>query len=395
MPRQGRAARSGSAHGRIRVALLAPSLYPGGAERQMLMLAAALPKEAFDVRFLVLSERGDLAVEAEALGLPIHVLGLRRESCRGFTRRCLVEGAHALRAYRRLTHDIDIVDAWLVPAYTFAGLVQPMVGVPVLLAGRRNTIDVDRTRTWYREAAGRLAMRSVDAVVANSQAGADDAITLEGIDRARVHVIRNAVTPIAITDAEREGLRATWGFSPTDIVVGCVGTYKTGKGHESLLEIATELRVRHPDLRYCFVGDGPLRGRLEAEIERRGLGDIVTLHSGERDARHVYGGFDIAVQASDSEGLPNVVLEAAAGGLPIVATAVGGTTEILTDGVDGILVRKGDRGALSEAIAGLAEDRAMGHRLGLAARTRAEAFSPARLAQQTGALYQRLAGRNP
>jgi glycosyltransferase involved in cell wall biosynthesis len=208
-------------------------------------------------------------------------------------------------------------------------------------------------------------------------------------------VIRNAVAPVEITAAERDGLRATWAFSPTDVVVGCVANYKTGKGHEALLEIAADLRARKPALRYCFVGDGPLRGRLEAEIGRRDLGEIVTLHSGERDARRLYGAFDIAVQASDSEGLPNVVLEAAATGLPIVATAVGGTAEILTDGVDGILVRKGDGRALSDAIADLAGDAVARRRLGLAARSRAEAFSAARLAEQTGALYLRLAGRLP
>ena len=70
---------------------------------------------------------------------------------------------------------------------------------------------------------------------------------------------------------------------------------------------------------------------------------MVALRFGESDARSVYGAFDIAVQASDSEGLPNTVLEAAAAGLPIVATAVGGTGEIVTSGVDGILVAKGDR----------------------------------------------------
>lgn len=359
----------------------------------MLILAAALPRATFDLRFLVLSEPGHLAAEAEALGVPVHVLGLRRETCREFTPRCLVDAGRAVRAYRRLTRDVDIVDAWLVPAYTFAGMVQPLARVPVLVAGRRSSIDVNRTRTWYREALGRFAMRGVDAVVANSQAAADEAIAIERIDPARVHVIRNAVIPVETTDAERRSLRRAWGFSPQDVVVGCVGNYKPGKGQQLLLEVASDLRERHPRLRYCFVGDGPLREWLEGEIRRRGLDAVVALHSGERDARHVYDAFDIAVQASDSEGLPNAVLEAAAAGLPIVATAVGGTAEILTGGVDGLLVPKGDGQGLVEAIGQLAEDHESRRRLGLAARARAQEFSPARLAEQTGAIYLRLAGR--
>jgi glycosyltransferase involved in cell wall biosynthesis len=357
----------------------------------MLILAAALPRATFDLRFLVLSEPGALASEAEALGIPVYVLGLRRETCRELSPGCLGDAARAVRAYRRLTRDVDIVDAWLVPAYTFAGIVQPLARVPVLVAGRRSTIDVNRTRTWYREAAGRFAMRAVDAVVANSQAAANDAIDIEQIDPARVHVVRNAVVPVETTDAERSRLRLAWGFAADDLVVGCVGNYKPGKGQQMLLEVASALHERCPSLRWCFVGDGPLRGWLQGEIHRRGLDTIVALHSGERDARHVYGAFDIAVQASDSEGLPNVVLEAAVAGLPIVATSVGGTTEILTDGVNGLLVPRGDQQGLHEALEKLAEDRDQRGRLGSAARTRALAFSPARLAEQTGALYLRLA----
>jgi glycosyltransferase involved in cell wall biosynthesis len=359
----------------------------------MLLLAGSLPRSAFDLRFLVLSEPGDLAAEAEALGVPVHVLGLRRGTCREFTPGCLGDAARALRAYRRLTRDVDIVDAWLVPAYTFAGLAQPLARVPVLVAGRRSAIGVNRTRTWYREVAGRIAMRGFDAVVANSQAAANEAIAIERINPARVHVIRNAVIPVETTDAQRLRFRQGWGFSPQDVVVGCVGNFKPGKGQQVLLEVASELRERYPSLRYCFVGDGPLREWLASEIRRRRLDTIVALHSGEQDARHVYAAFDIAAQASESEGLPNAVLEAAAANLPIVATAVGGTAEILTGGVDGILVPKGDRQGLVDAIGHLAEDHRLRHRLGLAAQARAQAFSPMRLAEQTGALYLRLAGR--
>ena len=375
----------------LRVAFLAPSLHPGGAERQMLLLAAALPRADFRVRFILLSERGLLAPEAEALGFPVHVLGLRRESFRTLTRHSVGDAARALREYRRLTRGIDLVDAWLVPAYTFAGVLRPLARVPVLLAGRRSTIDVNRTRTWYREIAGRIAMRRVDAVVANSQAAANDAIAVERIDPARVHVIRNAVVPVETTDAERVRLRQGWGFSPEDLVVGCVGNFKPGKGQQVLLDLAGGLRELHPSLRYCLVGDGPLRGWLETEIRHRGLETCVTLDSGVTDARSLYAAFDIAVQASDSEGLPNAVLEAAAAGLPIVATAVGGTAEILTSGVNGLLVAKGDREGLAAAIGQLSVDGDLRRRLGLAARERADAFSPARLAEQTGGLYLGLA----
>jgi glycosyltransferase involved in cell wall biosynthesis len=306
--------------------------------------------------------------------------------------RCAVSLARALRRYIRLTRGVDVVDAWLVPAFTFAGLAQPFARVPVLLAGRRATLDVYRSRSWYRDAAWRFAMREVHGLVANSQVAAAEAVSREGIDPARVHVIPNAVAPIEMEPAERLRLRRTWGFAPDEIVVGCVANFRPGKGHELLLEIARSLRDRCPGIRYSLVGDGPLRPWLDAEIRRWNLTGLIALHSGERDARHVYGAFDIAVQASESEGLPNAVLEAASAGLPIVATAVGGTGEIITSGENGILVPRGDGAALAQAVASLAGNPTLRRRLGSAAQQRAREYSPALLTERTASLYLRLAG---
>ena len=116
----------------------------------------------------------------------------------------------------------------------------------------------------------------------------------------------------------------------------------------------------------------------------------MVLNGRAADARALYQAFDIYVQASESEGLPNAVLEAAACGLPIVATAVGGTVEILTTDVDGVLVPKGDRDRLAAAIAEVAGEPALRARLGRAARARADDFAPAALAASTAAVYRGL-----
>lgn len=379
---------------RIRIALLAPFLPPGGAERQMMYLAAALPRPEFDVRFILLSERGPLADEAEALGLRVDVLGIDRHACSGVRPACVMALARAVRSYYRLTRGVDIVDAWLVPAYTFAGIVQPIARVPVLMAGRRSLLDVERTRRWYRELAGSLSMRFVDAVVANSQAAADQAVETEGIARERVHVIRNAVEPIAASDADVRSWRRRWGADDAEVVAGCVASLQAGKGHDLLLDVVDSLRDTLPTLRMVFIGDGPLRDPLQREIDRRGLGELVTLHTGVLDARGCYPALDIAVQASESEGLPNVVLEAAAAGRAIVATDVGGTREIITNDLDGLLVARGDRDGLAAALARVASDEDLRVRLGTAARERSRSFSIARLAAETGGLYARLLGHD-
>jgi glycosyltransferase involved in cell wall biosynthesis len=298
-----------------------------------------------------------------------------------------------LRRYRTLTRDVDIVDAWLVPSYTFAGLARPLANVPVLIAGRRSALDVARTRNRMRDVAGRIAMRSVDAVVANSRAAARQAVEQEGIDASMVRVVHNAVEVPIVSELERRSLRDGWGFGDGQIVIGCVGNLRPGKGQDLIVDVAAALRHREPDLRYVLVGDGRQRSAVEQQIDRLALGSIVRLHRDEHDARRIYAAFDICVQASDSEGLPNVVLEAAAARKAIVATDVGGTSEVITSGVDGILVSKGDRDAIADAILRLSADPGLRQRLGAAAGRRAQDFSVARLTAETATLYRELAGR--
>jgi glycosyltransferase involved in cell wall biosynthesis len=203
------------------------------------------------------------------------------------------------------------------------------------------------------------------------------------------------VLPSVSSHADRQRYRVNWGFSADDFVVGCVANYKPEKGLGMLIDATARLREQVPELRVVMVGEGPLRGELEADIRRRQLEPIVRLHGTEPDARLVYSAFDLFVQASRSEGLPNVILEAAAAGLPIVATAVGGTTEIVTSEQDALLVESGDVAGLASGIARLVSDPQLRERLGRAARTRAADFSTERLVDATASLYLRLVGQSP
>ena len=196
----------------IRIAYLTPTLQPGGAERQMLVLAAALPRDRFDVRFIVLSERGAWASEAEGIGVPVHVLGISR-SRHPIDPRTWVASLRALRRYIALTRRLDVVDAWLVPAFTFAGLARPLARIPVLIGGRRSLLDLYAGKPWYRRAAAALATRQVDQVVTNTQRAMDEAIEIEGMDRSRVALIPNAVLPGIDDPEERAGWRSAWGVA--------------------------------------------------------------------------------------------------------------------------------------------------------------------------------------
>jgi glycosyltransferase involved in cell wall biosynthesis len=373
---------------------LTPSLHVGGAERQMLTLAERLPHFGFGVRFILLWERGAWAAEAEAVGARVTTLGIDRRHCTTFRIACLGDAARALRRYVALTKHVDLVDAWRVPSYTFAAFAQPFARVPVVVAGRRSLGDLYRSKHWTRRLAARAALLPMSAIVANSGAAADEAINIDRVNRARVHVIRNAVLPIMSVPEDRDRLRRGWGFDEGNLVVGCVANYKPGKGLERVVDVAARLRGVAPALRYVLVGDGPLRSALAESIRVRGLEEIVVLNGPADDARRLYPAFDIAVQASSSEGLPNVILEAASAGLPIVATAVGGTMEVVGRD-DAILVREDDDAGIAAGILALARDAALRASLAAAARQRAMLFSPDRLVEETATLYSQLLTDRP
>lgn len=386
--RRARRARAGDGQP-IRVAYLTPTLSPGGAERQQMLLAELLPRPQFEVRFIALLERGAWASRAEGLDVRVDVLGMARPTAR-LDPRWALAGLRAVRNYVHLVRDVDIVDAWLAPSFTYAALAQPIARVPVLIAGRRSMRDLYFGKSRIRRAATSWASRRAAAVVTNSQAAAQEVVEHDRVDATRVVVIPNAVVPANVDPAAARVRRQGWGFGADDLVVGCVANYKSGKGLELLIDVADRLRDDAPTLRYVIVGEGPLRPELAAAIDRQNLRSIVVLAGRVEDAREVYPAFDIAVQTSTSEGLPNAVLEAAAAALPIIATNVGGTAEILDSERRGLLVRQGDPDQLAQALRGLADDPGLRAELGRAALERSTEFSATRLVESTAALYLRL-----
>jgi glycosyltransferase involved in cell wall biosynthesis len=392
------ASRAKSHRRRIRVALATGGLVPGGAERQMLLLAEGLPKDEFSVDFICLKLAGEYADRARSAGARVRVLGLvgKRESGWPLPIYAIYLAWTVLRYIAMTAGRYDVVDAWLYHAYALAALTRPFTRPRALLAGRRSLSDFKARFNWLERAGDDVARRAATRIVANSQAVKADVVLREGIDPLRIQVIHNGVRPLeAMAAPERRALRAGWGATEDTLVIGCVANYKPFKGLELLIRSAARLAVAlgHRDIRLVLVGEGRHRPELEALRAKLGVEDLVLLHGTVPDARAIYGAFDIAALASEAEGLPNVVLEAAAAGLPIVATAAGGTVEIITDGETGLLVPIGDEDGFVAALALLSVDPGERRRLGEAARIDvATRFGVDRMVAEFAALYRELAG---
>jgi glycosyltransferase involved in cell wall biosynthesis len=140
---------------------------------------------------------------------------------------------------------------------------------------------------------------------------------------------------------------------PRTRIIGAAGRLSPEKGFEILVAAAERVLRAHPSIGFILFGEGPERTRLQQQINAAGLNHSFILSGFRADLDRFLPHFDLLALPSYTEGLPNVVLEAFAAGVPVVGTAVGGTMEVIEDGVSGHLVPPGDADAMAERIAAL------------------------------------------
>jgi glycosyltransferase involved in cell wall biosynthesis len=190
--------------------------------------------------------------------------------------------------------------------------------------------------------------------------------------------------------------RSELGWLPDRPVIGTVARLHRQKGVVNLVRAAPKILSACPEVRIAVVGEGPQGASLRREAQRLGLEGRLLFLGERKDAASFMALFDVFVLPSLWEGLPFVLVEAAAWGKPIVATAVDGVPEILEDGKTGLLVPPKDPSALAEAVIRLLKDKKEAHRLGETARALVPPRFPLRrMVDQTQNLYLDVLGLNP
>ena len=178
--------------------------------------------------------------------------------------------------------------------------------------------------------------------------------------------------------------------------LGTIGRLDPVKNQEALLEAFAGLRQRHAGLRLVIVGDGPLRGHLQSRAQSLGVASEVTFTGSRTDTPELLRSFDVFVLPSVNEGISNTILEAMACGVPVVASGVGGSPELVVDGVCGSLYDPADPQALQQAILPYLGDPALRERQGRAARERVvQNFSLDSMVGRYLALYDELLAASP
>jgi glycosyltransferase involved in cell wall biosynthesis len=216
-----------------------------------------------------------------------------------------------------------------------------------------------------------------------------------GADPEHVVVLLNGIDPGAFTRDPSAGarVRQALGIASHALVVGAVGRLEPQKRFDILLLAFNVLRRARPEARLLIVGDGSLRSVLEAQAEALGLDDTCRFLGHRGDIVALHSAFDVFVQSSDYEGTPNAVLEAMAMETPLVATGVGGTSELATHDVHALIVAPGDPVGLANAMETVLADPGAARRRALAARPRGERhLSVAGRTRALEGLYDRLVG---
>jgi glycosyltransferase involved in cell wall biosynthesis len=390
--------------------LAAGSLGPGGAERQLAYSARGLARSgAWRVGVAVENLTPPVSNFHEATvrdgGGEVHVVKLSggrydnsqfdqlvayfrdRYGSIGF--HYIVEGILDYALFLREQRPA-LLHTWMDSCNVRAGVAALLVGVPqLILSGRSVAPDHFAIFQPYMRAGYRAIMESRDAIILNnSQAGANDYARWLGCEAGRIDVIHNGFEFPDDIRSRRSAARAELGFHDENRVLGGILRFSEEKRPDLWLEVADRFVRADPKNRAVAFGDGPMRPALLTEIEKRGLTGRVFMPGITRDAWTSFSAFDIFILTSRMEGLPNVLIEAQAAGLPVVAPNVGGAGETLVDGVTGLLAPDDEPDTLARLCIELGQDDARRARMGEggAAFARTE-FSADRMVERTLAVY--------
>ncbi len=206
------------------------------------------------------------------------------------------------------------------------------------------------------------------AIIAVSDAAKKSLVEYIRIPDSKIKVIYNGIEDISRDKVFlRQKARVQLGLNPDDFVIGCLGRLVEMKGQRYLLDAMVDVRKRHPSCKCLIIGDGPQQKELLRQITKLGLEDGVFLLGMRGDVPELLSAIDLVVSSSIlKEGLPLVLVEAAAMALPLIATNIGGSPEVVKDQVNGFIVEPKNAGVLADRVNYLIEHpnerQAMGQR---------------------------------
>jgi glycosyltransferase involved in cell wall biosynthesis len=362
----------------VKILFLITDLGVGGAEKLLWLALRQLDRNRYSPVVCCLYG-GELLKEIEALG--VRVINLK------------VKNKLDLRLFWKLYFVLrrerpEILHTHLFHANISGRIMAKFTGIPVVISTQHHsTAFHGRLGIW----ADRLTACLTDKIIAVSEAAKRFCIEQESIPAKKISVVYNGielVTPGTKTDSGDLRKQLSLGDGP---LIGSVGRFVRVKGYEYLLYAVPEIVNRYPDAKFIILGYGPLKHDLIKLRDALRVSDKVVFMEPGFEVSRFLSILDIYVLPSLSEGLSITLLEAMACEKPIIATDAGGNSELIIDGLTGLLVPPCDPGAMAKAIFSLLADRDNAIRLGLNARKKIEdEFNINKMLEKTGLIYDSL-----
>ena len=365
----------------IRVLQVVLSLSPGGAERLVIEIGRRLGS-SFETVVCCLDEEGLWARQLRDRGIIVEALHRRP----GFHPAL---GARIAALASR--HEIDVVHCHQYTPFVYGRLATWLNSRARLVFTEHGRL-ADARRSVKRQLANRV-MRRFDGSIYAVSADLKRHLIADGFQADRIGVIYNGVDPGPARDEIcRRATRAALGIPPSALVVGSIARLDPVKELTTLIDAFALVFAARPQAKLVIVGEGPERASLEERARRSTAATAVHFLGHREDIPRLLPAFDVYANTSTSEGISLTILEAMAASLPVVATRVGGTPEIVSDGETGLLIPAGSPAALASAIEGLASWPDRRRRLGSAARHHVETrFTIDRMVREYADVYRRLA----
>jgi glycosyltransferase involved in cell wall biosynthesis len=288
----------------------------------------------------------------------------------GFVAEALVHNApHLARSVREVREKLTNFGVELVCCHGYKAnllgrIAARKLGIPVVAVSRGWTAASWRVRLY--ETLDRINLRFMDRVVCVSD-GQARKVRAAGVAEEQVQVIRNAIFTDRFGEPDEPGRRFLQSFfaKPRTHLIGAAGRFSPEKGFGDLVAAAATVVKAHPHAGFLLFGDGLLGDALACQIRRHQLQDNFVLAGFRDDLDRWLPNLDVFTLPSYTEGLPNVVLEAFAARVPVVATAVGGTPEVIEEEQNGYLVPPARADMLAERITRLLDDATLRETMGM------------------------------
>ncbi|MFY3744141.1 glycosyltransferase [Anaeromyxobacter sp. Red801] len=351
----------------------------GGQERQTVLNVRSMDRARFEPVVAVLHLDGDHLQDLEVAGVRPVVFDVGGRMIRPNTAWQLARIVRFVHAER-----IAVIHAQDVYTNVLGALAARLARVPMIVT----RVDLGHHLEGYRRPLLQAASRVADRVLVNALCIRDLAVR-EGVEADRVAVVRNGVD---LEELDREARRAPEHPAPEPGAVVCIANmHHPVKGQSDLLMAMREVLRARPDARLVLVGEGVRRPLLERLARRLGIADRCHFLGHRLDAPALLARAVAGVSASYAEGISNAILESMAMRLPVVATRVGGTPEVVREGQNGFLVPPGAPAALARRLLDLLRDPALRRRMGERGRRIVEEeFGLAQMRLSYDALYHDL-----